>query len=165
MAFHMTNNMSLNAMSENIPYIERLVNLNALLANKSYFLLGPRQTGKTFLIHHTLANVRVYDLLDSEIYLAFSRNPARISEELQAQDRIVVIDEIQRLPELLNEVHRLIEEQGIRFLLTGSSARKLRRGGINLLGGRARTKYLHPLTRKELSGRFELFKLWDKAFT
>ena len=159
----MTNNMSLNAMSENIPYIERLVNLNALLANKSYFLLGPRQTGKTFLIHHTLANVRVYDLLDSEIYLAFSRNPARISEELQAQDRIVVIDEIQRLPELLNEVHRLIEERGIRFLLTGSSARKLRRGGINLLGGRARTKYLHPLTRKELSGRFELFKAIERG--
>jgi len=163
MGYHLTINMTLNAMSENIPYIERLVNLNALLANKSYFLLGPRQTGKTFLIRHTLSDVRVYDLLDSEIYLALSRNPARISEELQAQDRIVVIDEIQRLPELLNEVHRLIEERGTRFLLTGSSARKLRRGGINLLGGRARTKYLHPLTFKELSGRFELFKAIERG--
>ena len=57
---------------------------------------------------------------------------------------------------LLNEVHRLIEESGVRFLLTGSSARKLRRGGVNLLGGRARTKYLHPLTRQELGGRFDL---------
>jgi len=144
-------------MSENIPYIKRLVDLNVLLDKKSHFLLGPRQTGKTFLIHRTLKNVRVYDLLDSEIYLALSRNPGRISEELQPQDRIVVIDEIQRLPELLNEVHRLIETKGVRFLLTGSSARKLRRGGINLLGGRARTKYLHPLTYKELNEHFDLF--------
>ena len=144
-------------MNENIPYIERLVDLNALLDKKSHFLLGPRQTGKTFLIRHTLENVPVYDLLDSEIYLTLSRNPDRISEELQPQDRIVVIDEIQRLPELLNEVHRLIETRGIRFLLTGSSARKLRRGGINLLGGRARTKYLHPLTYKELDVHFDLF--------
>lgn len=144
-------------MSENIPYIERLVDLNALLDKKSHFLLGPRQTGKTFLFRHTLENVCVYDLFDSEIFLSLSRNPRRIFEELQPQDRIVVIDEIQRLPELLNEVHRLIETRGTRFLLTGSSARKLRRGGINLLGGRARTKYLHPLTSKELGGHFDLF--------
>ena len=150
-------------MSENIPYIKRLVDLNVLLDKKSHFLLGPRQTGKTFLIHRTLKNVRVYDLLDSEIYLALSRNPGRISEELQPQDRIVVIDEIQRLPELLNEVHRLIETRGIRFLLTGSSARKLRRGGINLLGGRARTKYLHPLTYKELNGHFDLFLAMERG--
>ena len=144
-------------MSENIPYIERLVDLNVLLKKKSHFLLGPRQTGKTLLIHHTLKNVRVYDLLDSETFLSLSRAPGRIAEELQPQDRIVAIDEIQRLPELLNEVHRLIETRGIRFLLTGSSARKLRRGGINLLGGRARTKYLHPLTYKELNEHFDLF--------
>jgi predicted AAA+ superfamily ATPase len=148
--------LSLNAMNENIPYIERLVDLNALLAKKSHFLLGPRQTGKTFLIRQTLDNARVYDLLDSETYLSLSRNPGRISEEIQSQDQIVAIDEIQRLPELLNEVHRLIEERRIRFLLTGSSARKLRRGGINLLGGRARTKYLHPLTYKELNKHFNL---------
>jgi predicted AAA+ superfamily ATPase len=145
-------------MIENIPYIERLVDLNVLLDKKSHFLFGPRQTGKTFLIRHTLENVRVYDLLDSSIYLALSRNPERISEELSPHDHIVVIDEIQRLPELLNEVHRLIETHGIRFLLTGSSARKLRRGGINLLGGRARTKYLHPLTYKELNRNFDLFR-------
>ncbi len=144
-------------MSENIPYIERLVDLNVLLKKKSHFLLGPRQTGKTFLIRHTLKNVRVYDLLDSETFLSLSRAPGRIAEELQPQDRIVAIDEIQRLPELLNEVHRLIETRGIRFLLTGSSARKLRRGGINLLGGRARTRYLHPLTYKELNEHFDLF--------
>ena len=143
-------------MIENIPYIKRLVDINVLLDKKSYFLLGPRQTGKTFLIRHTLENARVYDLLDAEIYLALSHNPGLISEELQPQDRVVVIDEIQRLPELLNEVHRLIETFGIRFLMTGSSARKLRRGGINLLGGRARTKYLHPLTYQELHQYFDL---------
>jgi len=153
----------ITSMSENIPHIERLVDLNDLLNKKSHFLLGPRQTGKTFLIRHTLENVRVYDLLDAEIFLALSRNPGRIAEELQPQDRIVVIDEIQRLPELLNEVHRLIETREIRFLLTGSSARKLRRGGINLLGGRARTQYLHPLTYKELGAHFDLFQAIERG--
>jgi predicted AAA+ superfamily ATPase len=150
-------------MSEKIPYIKRLVDLNALLEKKSHFLLGPRQTGKTFLIRNTLQKVRVYDLLDAEIFLVLSQNPGRISEELQPHDRIVVIDEIQRLPELLNEVHRLIETRGIRFLLTGSSARKLRRGGINLLGGRARTRYLHPLTYKELGEHFNLLQAIERG--
>jgi len=67
-----------------------------------------------------------------------------------------VIDEVQRLPDLLNEVHRLIESRGVRFLLTGSSARRLRGGGVNLLGGRARTRHLHPLTRHELGKQFDL---------
>jgi len=77
-------------------------------------------------------------------------------KEVTDRDRIVVIDEVQRLPDLLNEVHRLIEERRIRFLLTGSSARKLRGGGVNLLGGRARTQYLHPLTSGELGAQFDL---------
>jgi predicted AAA+ superfamily ATPase len=102
--------------------------------------------------------VRVYDLLDHSVYLALSQNPARMAQELGPKDTIAVIDEIQRLPELLNEVHRLIESRGLHFLLTGSSARKLRRGGINLLGGRARTKYLHPLTYKELGKGFDLHR-------
>ena len=137
-------------------WVPRLLELPALLAKRSHFLLGPRQTGKTSLIHHALKDVKVYDLLDTSVYLALSQRPARLAEELGPRDRIVVIDEIQRLPELLNEVHRLIETRGVRFLLTGSSARKLRRGGVNLLGGRARTRYLHPLTWKELGDRFEL---------
>jgi predicted AAA+ superfamily ATPase len=138
------------------PVVERMLDLPALLQKKSHFLLGPRQTGKTFLIQRTLKDARIYDLLDTSIYLALSQNPGRMAQELNPKDRIVVIDEIQRLPELLNEVHRLIESRGLRFLLTGSSARKLRRGGINLLGGRARTKYLHPLTHAELGERFDL---------
>jgi predicted AAA+ superfamily ATPase len=159
----MTMKMSPNNTSEHIPHVERVVDLNNLLGKKSHFLFGPRQTGKTFLIRHTLKGMRLYDLLDSSIYLALSRNPGRIAEELTPQDRIMVIDEIQRIPELLNEVHRLIEERGIRFLLTGSSARKLRRGGVNLLGGRARTKYLHPLTYKELGEGFDLFHAIERG--
>lgn len=137
-------------------WIPRTLDLAALLAKRSHFLLGPRQTGKTSLIRRSLPGARVYDLLDTSVYLALSRRPGQLAEELGPSDRIVVIDEIQRLPELLNEVHRLIEDRGVRFLLTGSSARRLRRGGVNLLGGRARTKYLHPLTWRELGGRFEL---------
>lgn len=139
-------------------YINRLLNLESLLEKKSLFLLGPRQTGKTSLIRHTLKKAKIYDLLDTSVFLAMSQNPGRLAQELVAKDRIVVIDEIQRLPVLLNEVHRLIEERGIHFLLTGSSARKLRRGGVNLLGGRARTKYLHPLTSQELGKDFDLLR-------
>jgi predicted AAA+ superfamily ATPase len=138
------------------PYIERLLDLNQLLEKKSHFLLGPRQTGKSSLVAHSLKGVRVYDLLDTSIYLTLNQNPGRLAQEITPKERMVVIDEIQRLPQLLDEVHRLIEQRGLRFLLTGSSARKLRRGGVNLLGGRARTKYLHPLTYRELGGRFDL---------
>ena len=136
--------------------VTRSPDLRGWLAKKSYFLFGPRQTGKTFLVRQRLPDARVYDLLDSEVFLTLSRQPGRIGEELTGDEQIVVIDEIQRLPGLLNEVHRLIETRGIRFLLTGSSARTLRRGGVNLLGGRARTRYLHPLTFGELGDRFDL---------
>lgn len=144
-------------------YIERVLDLSSLLLKKSHFLFGPRQTGKTSLIRHSLKGVRSYDLLDTSVYLALSQNPGRISQELDPRDEIVVVDEIQRLPVLLNEIHRLIEERGIRFLLTGSSARKLRRGGVNLLGGRARTKYMHPLTYRELENQFDLLKAIDRG--
>ena len=145
------------------PYVQRILDLPALMEKKSHFLFGPRQTGKTSLIRHTLKGVKVYDLLDTSIYLALSQSSGRIGQELTAEDRIVVIDEIQRLPILLNEVHRLIEKHGIRFLLTGSSARKLRRGGVNLLGGRARTKYLHPFTYKELGAKFDLRRAIERG--
>ncbi len=150
-------------MPSSEPVIERLVSLPALLAKKSYFLLGPRQTGKSFLIRYTLPGVRVYDLLDSTTYLALSRTPERIAQEVTEHDRIVVIDEVQRLPELLNEVHRLIETRRLHFLLTGSSARKLRSGGVNLLGGRARTQYLHPLTSRELGTQFDLAQAVERG--
>lgn len=136
--------------------LTRCLNLADLLAKKSYFLFGPRQTGKTHLIGKTIPKTRVYDLLDGGTLAALSQNPGRIEQELTPQDQWIVIDEVQRLPELLNEVHRLIEKKKLRFLLTGSSARKLRRTGVNLLGGRARIKYLHPLSAFELGDHFEL---------
>jgi predicted AAA+ superfamily ATPase len=138
------------------PVIARAPDLAAWLARRSHFLFGPRQTGKTFLVRRALPDARVYDLLDSAVYLALSQRPGRLAEEIGPREKLIVIDEVQRLPELLNEVHRLIETRGTRFLLTGSSARKLRRGGVNLLGGRARTRYLHPLSWQELGARFEL---------
>lgn len=150
-------------MGDTPPYIERLVDLRGLLERKSHFLFGPRQTGKSFLVAHSLKGVRVYDLLDTSIYLALSQNPGRLAQEITPKERVVVIDEVQRLPQLLNEVHRLIEQRGLRFLLTGSSARKLRRGGVNLLGGRARTKYLHPLTYRELGGHFNLQRVAERG--
>src|SRR3972149_10388018 len=89
-------------------YIERVLDLPSLLQKKSHFLFGPRQTGKTSLIRHSLKGVKSYDLLDTSVYLALSQNPGRISQELNPQDKIIVIDEIQRLPILLNEIHRMI---------------------------------------------------------
>jgi uncharacterized protein len=159
----MTMDMTSDHLRDIPPVVERTLDLPGLLAKKSHFLLGPRQTGKTFLIRHSLKNVRVYDLLDSTTYLRISQNPGRIGQEISPADRTVVIDEIQRMPDLLNEVHRLIEEKGVRFLLTGSSARRLRRGGVNLLGGRARTKYLHPLTLGELGDRFDLARAMERG--
>ncbi len=145
------------------PSVERLANLPDWLRRKSHFLFGPRQTGKTYLIRRALPAARVYDLLDSAVFLALSQRPGRLAEELGPRDRLVVIDEIQRLPELLNEVQRLIEERGVRFLLTGSSARKLRGGGVNLLGGRARTRRLHPLSSRELGRRFDLGRAIERG--
>jgi uncharacterized protein len=144
-------------------WVDRQLDISALLAKRSFFLLGPRQTGKTSLIHHSLPDTLFYDLLDSKNYLALSHNPGRLAEEIGSSVKRVVIDEIQRIPSLLNEVQRLIETRNVNFLLTGSSARKLRRGGINLLGGRARVKYLHPLTYRELGDKFDLHRAMQRG--
>jgi predicted AAA+ superfamily ATPase len=133
----------------------RTLRLPDLLARKSFFLLGPRATGKSWLVRHQLGErALLVDLLRGDVYLRLSADPSELEGLIEAGlargRRWIVIDEIQRLPELLHEVHRLIEERGLRFLLTGSSARKLRRGGTDLLAGRAWTAELHPLTSREL---------------
>jgi len=144
-------------------YIPRYLDLKKTLKSKSVFLFGPRQTGKTWLIGKELEKYRVYDLLDNEVYLTLARSPKRLEQELMKGEKIVVIDEIQKLPLLLDEVHRIIEKYGVHFLLTGSSARKLRRAGINLLGGRARSKHLHPFIYYELKEHFDLLKALNRG--
>jgi predicted AAA+ superfamily ATPase len=139
-------------------YIPRRLRLKDILDHKSCFLFGPRQTGKSSLIRHTLPDVRSYNLLDSTDFLSLSQNPKQLEQELQPNDRLIVIDEIQKLPALLDEVHLLIEKYDIHFLLTGSSARKLRQGGVNLLGGRARSRTLHPFSAFELQDHFDLLR-------
>jgi predicted AAA+ superfamily ATPase len=136
--------------------VPRAIDLPALVAQKSCFLFGPRQTGKTSLIRSQLAGCQVFNLLESDTYLMLQRAPQRLREIVTGRGEIVVIDEIQKLPQLLDEVHLLIEERQQRFLLTGSSARKLRSGGVNLLGGRARSVQFHPLSAAELGEQFVL---------
>ena len=131
-------------------FYARLLDLPTLVARKSLFLWGPRQTGKSSLIRQSLKPDYSYDLLKSDAYLTLSREPWRIREEVRKPDALVVIDEVQKIPALLDEVQFLIEERGARVLLTGSSARKLRKGGVNLLGGRARSRTLHPFVSAEL---------------
>lgn len=143
------------------PNIPRHLEIRQVLESKSCFLFGPRQTGKSTLIRQQLAGRPVYDLLDQSMFLRLSRNPTLIREALTPETTLVVIDEIQKLPALLNEVQLMIERHGVRFLLTGSSARSLRRKGVNLLGGRARSRALHPFTRHELGTRFELHRAME----
>lgn len=125
----------------------------------SFFLFGPRGTGKTtWLKQHFKDGDSVYlDLLDDELFTELSARPKRLAMLAKpSKSKWVVLDEIQRVPGLLNEVHRLIESRGLCFALTGSSARSLRKKGVNLLGGRARTYHMHPLTAFELGSDFEL---------
>jgi uncharacterized protein len=128
---------------------KRLLNLPDLLAKRSHFLLGPRATGKSTLIAQTLKGAKIYDLLNPEVFQRLLREPKLISQETEP-GTIVVIDEIQKMPYLLDEVHRLISTRKQTFLLTGSSARKLRRGAANLLGGRAFQAELFPLVSSEI---------------
>jgi predicted AAA+ superfamily ATPase len=127
---------------------KRILDLEKLLEKKSFFLFGPRGTGKTTLLRHTLTNATIIDLLEVNTYREYLKNPSIISE--QKLKPIVVIDEVQKLPEILDEVHRLIEAEKLTFLLTGSSARKLKRGGANLLAGRAWWAEMFPLTSNEI---------------
>lgn len=136
---------------------KRALNLQDLIKKANYFLFGPRATGKSSLIKEQFRKSLVFDLLDADVYEEFLRRPKALGEKIKSNNSVVIIDEIQKLPILLDEVHRLIETRKIRFLLTGSSARKLKRGGANMLGGRAREIQLFPLTYHELTD-FDLFK-------
>ncbi len=132
----------------------------ASLPVESFFLFGPRGTGKSTWLRKSFPTAKTFNLLLTKEYLRLSRSPELFRAEVEALPRKswVVIDEVQRLPSLLNEVHALLEDHpgSYRFALTGSSARKLKRDEANLLAGRAITRGFFPLTRKELGAHFNL---------
>lgn len=131
--------------------IQRIVTLEDI-STESIFLWGARQTGKSTLLNILFPNAPYYDLLKSDVFERLHRRPALLREELLLADDsdIVIIDEVQKIPELLDEVHWLISNKGIRFILCGSSARKLKRCGANLLGGRAVRSVLYPFVSAEV---------------
>jgi predicted AAA+ superfamily ATPase len=139
--------------------IKRIVNLPE---NKSFFLFGPRQTGKSLLVAERFGEDGwTVNLLHSEEYARYAKNPGQYRldalEQIAAGTCRFILDEVQRVPQLLNEVHALLEHYPDRqFIMLGSSARKLKRGGANLLGGRAVRRFLHPFTVAELGERFNL---------
>ena len=141
--------------------LKRILDLPVLLKKKSFFLFGPRATGKSTLIRDSFNadEISMINLLRSDYYLRLNNAPHMLEEMIQghSKQKLVVIDEVQRVPELLNEVHRLIEEQQWTFLLTGSSARTLKKQGINLLAGRAWQAHLFPLTSYEIPS-FDLIR-------
>ncbi|HEY4596997.1 MAG TPA: AAA family ATPase, partial [Thermoanaerobaculia bacterium] len=120
-----------------------------LAAHQSAFLWGPRKTGKSTYLRSAFPSSVTFDLLQTDLMLELTKRPALLRERLLAAPpetlrSPVILDEVQKVPQLLDEVHWLIENQGLSFILCGSSARKLKRGGVNLLGGRAWRYEMHP---------------------
>lgn len=132
---------------------------------ESFFLWGPRQTGKSTLLRQTYPDATRVDLLTAREFARFSRDPGLLREDIAATgERFLIIDEIQKVPALLDEVHWLIENRGVVFALCGSSARKVRRGHANLLGGRALRYELHGLVSAELAGEFDLLRACNHGY-
>lgn len=125
--------------------LTRTINLEDL-KGESCFLWGARQTGKSTLLRLTFPDTRYIDLLKSDEFERYNRRPALLREELRLlpEGELIIVDEIQKLPVLLDEIHWLMTNRTLRFILSGSSARKLVRSGANLLGGRALRKRLYP---------------------
>lgn len=132
----------------------------------SFFLWGPRKTGKSSLIKQLYSDVWRVDLLNTDNFSKYSVRPALLREECLARSspRFVLIDEIQKIPALLDEVHLLIEDHQFIFGMCGSSARKLKRGHANLLGGRATRYELRGLVYPELGDQFDLVRLLNRGF-
>ena len=142
--------------------------------SQSFFLLGPRGSGKSTWLSAIFSDAHVVDLLSEETYQRLLANPGQFADELRtvSTGRWVIVDEVQRLPNLLNEVHRFIEEKRLKFVLCGSSARKLKRAGVNLLAGRALRRFMHPFVPEEIGEEFDLEEtlrygslpiVWDSA--
>ena len=125
--------------------------------NNSFFLFGPRSTGKSTWVQNEFPSALFIDLLRASTFTRMTAQPDRLERMIpEGFSDWIIIDEIQKIPPLLDEVHRLIERRKLKFILTGSSPRKLRRGGVNLLGGRAMTLGMYPLTATELKNDFDL---------
>lgn len=135
---------------------ERLLKL-PFGGRKSFFLFGPRGTGKTTWISTHAGDALYFDLLESRLYTQLLADPQSLENLIpDGYSNWIIIDEVQKIPALLNEAHRLIERKQYKFILTGSSARSLRRKGVNLLAGRALNYFMHPLTALELGRDFRL---------
>jgi predicted AAA+ superfamily ATPase len=141
---------------------------------QSFFLMGPRGSGKSTWLRAIFRDAYVFDLLSEDTYQRLLARPGSFADELRAvsTDKWVIVDEVQRLPGLLNEVHRFSEEKRMRFVLCGSSTRKLKRAGVNLLAGRALHRSMHPFVPEELGAQFSLEEalqrgllpiVWDSA--
>ena len=135
---------------------------------ESFFLWGPRQTGKSTLLKQRYGAARWVDLLKADEFRRYAVNPELLRQELDAEGpqpgRQIVVDEIQKVPALLDEVHWLIENRGLHFALCGSSARKVRRGAANLLGGRALRYHLHGVTAGETGSDFDLRRTLNHGY-
>jgi predicted AAA+ superfamily ATPase len=135
---------------------------------ESFFLWGPRQTGKSTLLRAAYPDALWIDLLKAEEFRRYGSRPELLRQEIEAEpfdpNRQIVIDEIQKVPALLDEVHWLIENRGLHFALCGSSARKVKRGGANLLGGRAIRYALHGMSASELGDEFDLDRLLNHGY-
>lgn len=146
--------------------IDRLLKID-LPKGQSAFLWGPRKTGKTTYLKAAFPNSLVFDMLQTDLFLEFAKRPFLLREQLMAAKpeqlkEPIIIDEVQKAPQLLDEIHWLIENKGLRFILSGSSARKLKRGKANLLGGRAWRYEMHPLVSAEI-GDLDLLRSLNRG--
>jgi predicted AAA+ superfamily ATPase len=146
--------------------LERALQI-ALPPRQSAFLWGPRKTGKSTWLRSAFPDSLTFDLLQTDLMLELAKRPALLRERLLATppEKLrspVILDEVQKVPQLLDEVHWLIENRGLRFILCGSSARKLKRGGVNLLGGRAWRYEMHPLVSIEV-GDLDLLQALNRG--
>ncbi|MFO8052991.1 MAG: AAA family ATPase [Candidatus Omnitrophota bacterium] len=146
--------------------IKRLLNIK-LPKGQSAFLWGPRKTGKTTFLKTHFPDSLVFDFLKTDLFLSMAKNPALLREQLMAKpdnllEKPIILDEVQKVPQLLDEVHWLIENKGLSFILCGSSARKLKRGHANLLGGRAWRYEMFPLVTAELKN-YDLLRILNQG--
>jgi predicted AAA+ superfamily ATPase len=150
----------------NMQKIKRLINID-LSAGQSAFLWGPRKTGKSTYLKEAFPQSVVYDFLKTDLALEMTKRPSLLREQVLAKDPItlknpIILDEVQKVPQVLDEVHWLIENKGLSFILCGSSARKLKRGKANLLGGRAWRYEMFPLVSAEL-GEMNLLRALNQG--